>query len=431
MKRVVLTLLFLGLPMLVPAGSSASGLIFPMGGAKAQGMSGAWVAQGDDLSVLDHNPAQLINLQQGLTAEFHYFAFYYRASFDPAPVPGLGDGEKTSNAGDYVNHIPNLYGGWKINDHWAIAGGLFTPYGPRQTFEDDGPQRYQIQRTRVSLAWGTVAAAWRPVSAITLSLGLDIGYPWVSQRMAIPLVVGMRTLEGQIQFDGTGDLAPRPKVGLLIAPIEHWTIGAVFAPGVDFAVHGKIRVDFPAVGFDPDTAFDNATASQRYPLEARLAVGFRNDTWRWELTGRYFNFSEYTEQLIDLKNNQIGVFEFEDITLKKDYRNSFAVQSGAGYDLDEHQEVRWGYTFDMSAAKDSRLSLTDYDGNRHILGVGYGLDYGRFYGNLGLTHVIYHKREVTTSEAEPIAIVGEATILNNGVYRWGATMAGISFGARF
>lgn len=410
--------------------ADASGLIFPIGGAKAQSMAGAWIAQGDDLSAFDHNPAQL-SRQDKIAIEFHYFAFHYNASFDPDPVVGLGDGPRASNSGNFVNHIPNFYAAFPIGEKLVLGGGLFTPYGPRQTFTDDGPQRYQVQQTRVSLVWGTVAAAYSPVSAFTISASLDVGYPWVTQKMAIPLVAGMRTLEGQIVVDGTGKPVPRAKIGLLAQLTDELSLGAVFAHGVDLSVEGTLEVEMPAVGFTADNASDQVIATQRYPLEARLGVGWVDEKWRSEVAVRYFNFSEYTAQSVDLKNNRIGAFEFEDIVIDKDYRNAFAVQVGGGFRPIEGHEIRAGYGFDLGASKDTTASLTDYDANRHIVGLGYGLDFGKFYGNLGYTRVIFQERHITTSNIQPIAILGDPPTLHNGVYNWSVNMFGINAGVRF
>ena len=46
--------------ILLPGSALAGGFIIPSTGTRAAGMAGAWVAQGDDLSVIDHNPAELV-----------------------------------------------------------------------------------------------------------------------------------------------------------------------------------------------------------------------------------------------------------------------------------------------------------------------------------------------------------------------------------
>ena len=124
----------------LPFQAHAGGFILPSTGAKASGMAGAWIAQGDDLSVMDHNPAQLARVRD-IGMEAHYTGYLFDASFTPTDEQGLAAGPAAGNTGDFLNHIPNLYAAFPLGERFVLGAGLFTPVGPRHTYGDSGAQR--------------------------------------------------------------------------------------------------------------------------------------------------------------------------------------------------------------------------------------------------------------------------------------------------
>lgn len=417
--------------VLAPGFALGSGFINPSTGGRASSMAGAWMAQGDDLSVMDHNPAQLIR-QDRYGLEFHYTAFVFDAYFDPTPVEGIGDGPSSGNTANFVNHIPNFYAVFPVHERVKLGAGLFTPVGPRHTYGDDGTQRYQMQQAQISLVWGTVAAAVRLLDQLTASISLDIAYPWATQKLALGLVPGFRTLDGSLTVDGAGKPTPRGKFGLLVEPADDWSIGLVAAHGIDLSIEGEVRADLPQAGLDPATAVDNVVATQRYPTEARLGVGWTPGDWRAELAMRWYRWSEYEEQAIDLQRNVIGGFPIADLTVKKYYEDTFAIQAGGGVRLAEIHEIRAGYAYDRRANQSAGVTINDYDADKHILGLGYGVQIKeRFTFDIGFNHLIYVDQTVTDSQSAPIAILGGPEGMGNGAYDWSVQTIAVSAGARF
>lgn len=417
---------------LTAAPAWGGGVILPSTGTKAQGMAGAWIAQGDDVNAIDHNPAGLTR-QDRIAAEVNYTAYVYRARFDGAPVAGIGDPPPVSNDRPAIRHVPNAYAAFPIKDKWVIGVGAFSPVGPANVYADWGPQRYQVQEFQISLVWVALHAAWQMFEQLSISAGIDVGYPWATQKIGLAVIPGFFALDGSVIVDGTGKLAPRGKFGLVWEPREHLFIGAAAAHKVTFRVGGSVVVDLPQAGLSPDdpASSDKIEASQIYPAEARLAIGWLDDTWRAELAGRYYRWSKFTEIAIDLKNNEIAGIAFPDLTLPKSYRDSLTVQLGGGYRFAEHHELRVGYMYDMFAAKDARVQVSDADANKHLLGLGYTLDFDRIYGSVAWNRVFFPTRRITSSEAEAIALIGEPPVIGNGDLDWSIDMFSINAGVRF
>lgn len=426
-KKLILAILLLAATWF-PVLARAGGFILPSGGAAAAGMAGSWVAQGDDLSVLDHNPAQLVRFSK-YRGEVHYNAYLMRSSFDPAPVQGLGSGEISRNTADFVNHIPNLYGTVPVNAKLHVGFGLYTPVGPRHTYSNAGATRYQMQQATQTLAWPTVSVAYRATDWMAAALSIDVPYVEISQQFALGLVPGFRSLDGTLMVTGSGVQTPRPKLGLLFDLPRNLTLGVVALPGFDIKINGRIEADVPQVGLRPSTAHDDIVASQRVPTEARLGLGWRSAPWRAEVAARYYRWSEYKEQTVDLKRNRIGDFEIADLSVEKFYKDSIAVQVGAGFQFLERHEVRAGYLYDQQAAQDAGLTIQDFDSTKHLVAAGYGVKFADRYSiNLGYNHVFYEPRAVAQSETLPIAVLGPPPELGNGTYEWDVDMFLISAG---
>ncbi len=420
-------LLTAALVLAAPLQAIAGGFILPSTGARAAGMGGAFVAQGDDLSILDYNPAQLVRLD-GYQFQAHYTGYLFAATFDPAPVAGLGGGEAASNSADFLNHIPNVYFSAAVGDDWHIGLGVFTPYGPRHTYTDFGAQRYQVQQSKVQLAWPTIAVAYRILENFSASLSLDIAYVNAEQKFALGLIPGFRSLDGSLLVTGSGVQTPRPKLGLLYGLTEEMSLGFVALPGMDLKIKGRVAADVPQVGFTPEKDYDDIVATQRAPTELRLGYAYQPERWRSEVTVRYYRWSEYTAQTIDLKRNKIGDFDIPDISMEKLYQDTFAFQVGGGYEVVANHEVRLGYTYDMQAAQKAGLAISDFDAPKHIVGAGYGTTFGRYSLDLGYNHVFYEPQEVTNSVTTPIAVLGTAPNLGNGTYSWSVDTFMIAMG---
>jgi long-chain fatty acid transport protein len=413
---------------LSPAPLLAGGFILPSGGARASGMAGAWVAQGDDLSVLDHNPAEMTRLE-GTQLQGHYNAYVFQGSFQPAAVSGMGQGPESDNTENYVNHIPNLYGMVPFGEKFRLGYGFFTPLGPRHRYADAGSQRYQIQEAELTLAWPTVAAAYRITKNVSASLSLDVAYVGVKQRFALGLIPGFRSFDGTLTVEGSGVQLPRPKLGVLLQPTDELSVGFVALPGIDLKIPGHIQADVPQAGLSGKIARDEIVAGQRVPTEARLGLGWKNAKWRAEATARYYRWSEYKEQTVDLKRNKIGDFAIADLTVKKFYQNSMAFQLGGGYKIAGRHEVRLGYMYDQQAAKDEGLTIQDFDAPKHLFAIGYGATFAeRYTVDLAYNHVAYQTQNVANSESFPIAVLGAPPALGNGKYKWSVDMFLIGLG---
>lgn len=408
--------------------AAASGYEIPSKGAKAGSMAGAWVAQGDDLSVMDYNPSQLVR-QTKPTVEIHYTAYLFGASFAPEPASGFGGGPVAENAADFVNHIPNLYFAYPTGN-WRFGIGLFTPVGPRHTYSNSGAQRYQVQQAQQSLAWPTLAAAYQFNNHWAASFSLDVAYVDVMQKMALGLVPGFHSLDGSLTLEAAAINGPRPKVGVLYAPNDKWSFGLVALPGMDIEVDGTITAEVPQAGLNG--AQDKVTAAQHFPTEVRAGAGWKLKKWRAELAARYFRWSEYTEQKIDLKRNRIGDFEVADMSVPKYYQDTFAVSLGGGYRFLPDHEVRLGYAFDGQAPEDRGLTIQDFDAPKHILAVGYGLDFlSGYYINAAYNYIYYQPKTVLASETEPITVIGTPPRLGNGTYQWSVSTFAVQTGVHF
>jgi long-chain fatty acid transport protein len=406
-----------------------SGFLLGISGARAQGMAGAWVAQGDDPSVLDHNPALLARftapeLSLSLTG------YLYEGSFEPERDPILGEGIEVRNEKPFT-FIPHLYSAIPLMNSMVLGVGFYTPVNPSlYEFPTGSPGRYQVLRSSTTLVLGTTALAY-DLSGWSLplmaSVALDLAYAQAEVSQALGLLPGFSFLDGTLKVKGDSSILPRFRAGFSYSPLSGFFLGLVYAQGFDIVLKGGLSADLPPLGVRGE---DRIVATQRYPSELRLGIGYRRDRYRAELTLRGYRFSEYRAQTLDLEENSLAGIPAPDMEVPKNGRDTISVQIGAGYRLFEPSEVRVGYMLDPSALPPERISLSDFDSLKHLLALGYGITWESVTLDLALGVILYRSVVVRSSSPPPGALLGVSPPVQQGTYRRSDQFFSLGIGVR-
>jgi len=152
-------------------------------GARAMGRAGAFAARADDLSAIEYNPAGLARLRGTRLYLGNRFSLV-NEEFRRAPT--LDWSEAFHGVPDYLTFEPVKNGerGHLLQpmvamgsdfglDDWAFALGVYTPAGVgKQSFPEDGPQRYMLSERETRILYYNLSAAWklRDVFGVGLSL---------------------------------------------------------------------------------------------------------------------------------------------------------------------------------------------------------------------------------------------------------------------
>lgn len=401
--------------LLHPETLRGSGFLLGISGARAQGMAGAWVAQGDDPSVLDHNPALLSQFTKP-TLFLTLSGYIYEGSFQPKPDPLLGEGPEVRNEKP-LSLIPHFFSAVPLGVI-VLGAGFYTPVNPSlYQFPSGSPGRYQVLRAENNLGFATLALAYAfAEEGIPLSFALagDLGYATADMKQNVGVIPGFATLDGTLTVKGSSQLMPRLRAGASYEFAPGFQLGIAYAQGFPIRVRGDLKVEVPVLGVEGK---DRVKVTQRYPSELRLGLGYRKERLRAELTLRGYRFSEYRAQTLDLENNSLGGIPIPDQAIPRETRDTVAAQAGIGYGVLKDHEVRVGYMFDPSAYGSSMLSLSEFDANKHLLALGYGVVIKGFRVDMALGMILYETRKVETENPPAGALLGISPPVLSGTYR--------------
>jgi long-subunit fatty acid transport protein len=297
--------------------------------------------------------------------------FLYHARFLPDSSQGLGEGKEGKNRGDFFRPIPNLFALFSPGERFRIGIGIYSPVGPLYTFEEGGPARYQVVQGEQNLAFLGVGVAYRVDPRWGVALEIQGVFSQASQKQAIGLLPGLRSFDGELFLKLTGTPSFRVKGGFFYNPIPYFYIGGVVISGTDLHLKGDLSVNLPPLGIEDTVPVE---VKQRYPSEARIAIGYRDGTYRWEGGIQGFRFREYKEQTLDLKRNHIQGIPFEDQHIRKEFRDTLSFQVGGGYRFFPSIEGRVGYLYEPQSASKRQVSIIEYDADHHLFGIGFSYE---------------------------------------------------------
>jgi len=424
MRKPLLTILFVCI-MIPPSLSVAGGYSNPYIGAPSLGRGATGVASADDLSAVYHNPAGLAQLGGN---QFLFSPIYFKINSNYTRDPGTTTvtSDKPSFTG-LVGFSTDL-----DRDDMVLAVGLYTPYGLKLEWPEDGPQRYSATRADLRAIFITPSFAYR----ITQRLSVGAGVSFISARAE----VGRKA--NPFLSDPTNPLSMDPDYDIDIT-VE----GDDRAIGFDFGIQYRIRDDL-AWGFlyipetrlefdgvftaqipptlqaqfqGAETITDNGMVELKFPHQVRTGIHWRGI----ERLGLEFEFGwsgwSSPETLTFDYDNATPLTE-EDTILPREWKNSVAIHVGADYRARPGLIFRGGYFFDQTPVPDRTLDplLPQADKNIFSGGVGYRLS--PFSLDFSYAYLVNEDRTVTNS------ILDYPT---NGLYETTAHIFSVSAGLMF
>lgn len=281
---------FVKLSVLCAAGvAQASGFYLGDNGAKAMVQGGAFTAQADDATAMQHNPAGLAQ-QPGFSflvdlQLLHHDVTFSRQDpgFDPAAPSTLINTVSNRLQPDLLSKNPFFFSlpffaasyGFPIaGRNFTVGVGLFAPPSqgnyeypvPNYAKDDMGryvekankyaPQRYALTSTNIVIAYPTLSLAYdiHPRFQVGLSAQLTVSQFQQTQTMYGGDALGdnpQRQLLENPDYDATvsidlpGQIGFTGILGLMARPTDWLSIGASIRPPIPFKARGKIRVDLP------------------------------------------------------------------------------------------------------------------------------------------------------------------------------------------
>ncbi|MBQ7908602.1 MAG: outer membrane protein transport protein [Elusimicrobiaceae bacterium] len=384
MKKTLTTLVVVLLPFVMSVSSFGAGFALYEYSAKGTAMGGATVANGAEAASLGNNPALITELE-GTQIQIGMTAVVPDAT---TTVNGASRSLKND-----VIPVPNFYITHKWSDDISLGLGGFTRYGLRGEYQDHigwagSALAYKMSLETFSL---TPTIAIKVNEEFSMAMGLEamiIGF--TQEAMGMPAIAATNyKLSGSgVNWGGNFSILYKPEWA------EKWSFGALYRTKVKTDLTGRIRT-----GGADMSAFNlinaDVTGSIVLPDSITAGLAFR-PTEKWTLeTGIVGTFwSSYDQILIQYIGDDAGRPVIRNL---KNYKDTFRVNFGTEYKLNDTWAVRAGYVFDKSPINEKAMDTMVPVDDRHIASIGAGYStndwtidayYGRIFGeNLSGTSI--------------------------------------------
>lgn len=382
MKNIITTLVVL-LPFVFSSTAYGAGFALYEYSAKGTAMGGATVANGAEAASLANNPA--------LITELEGTQLQVGATVVVADATTTVNGDSRSLDRNLIP-VPNFYITHKWSDDISLGLGGFTRFGLGGEYQDyatwaGSKYAYKMNLETFSL---TPTIAIKANEEFSMAMGLEAMIIGFSQEaMLIPMDSTSRfKLSGSgVNWGGNFSFLYKPKWA------EKWALGAMYRTKVKTDLTGRVRTGGnPILGMTtPPYNFNliNADVIGSIVLPDSITAGLSfkpTDKWTFE-TGIVGTFwSSYDQILIQYTGEDADRPVIHNL---KNYKDTFRVNFGTQYQINDTWAVRAGYVFDKSPINEKAMDTMVPVDDRHIASIGAGYTtnawtidayYGRIFG---------------------------------------------------
>ena len=355
-------------------------------GTSDLGRSGGRIAQVDDPTAVQNNPANLAGMTNA-QAELTPSALYMNVDYH-APTGA------TASTIHPWKVLPNFFAAVPLYKNRVVAGlGVSVPYGLASQWDSTSPAFRQPTGNLTYTAPNyseLITVNVNPTLAVKLTdslqigAGIDVMWSYLSFRQFLSPFVP--NLTAKVGGDGIG-LGGNAGITWKITDKQSLALTYRSTMTVDYSGTATFQYfpNNPATSFSSQVKFPNIIGAG-YGIEV-------TDRLRLESDFEWLQFSQFKNLGINLGPNPVGV---PSESIPEDWHNTFTAGLGGDYKLNDQWTLRASYQFFKSPVPDSTFSPTIPDANQNVLtlGVGwhsghhtleasYGLD---FYNDRNITH---------------------------------------------
>lgn len=264
--------------------------------------------------------------------------------------------------------LPNLYVTHKWSDDISLGLGMFSRYGLGGTYKDRETWQgsnlaYKVKLETFSF---TPTIAIKANDQLSVAMGLEAMTIDFTQNSQYGAATNTYEIHGTgVSWGGNFSLTYRPEWA------EKWAIGAMYRSKVKQNLNGYVHsaATYAAINIH------NAPAEGAINLPDSISTGisFRpTDDWVLEggIVGTFWN--SYDQIIIQYRDNSAIPF----INPQKRYKDTYRLNFGTEYKLNQNWAVRGGYVFDKSPINSKAMDTLVPVDDRHIVsgGLGYKTD---------------------------------------------------------
>jgi long-chain fatty acid transport protein len=328
------------------------------------GRSGGRIAQVDDASAVQQNPANLVgltNLEAQLTPSVVYINVNYQSPF----------GQSASTIHPW-KVLPNFFVAVPLkNTRFAAGFGVTVPYGLANQWSSSASAFSQAppygsltyfaphysQLITVNL---NPTVAVKLTDKISLGAGLDV--MWSDLEFKQFLSPLLPNVQAHAEGDGVG---LGGNLGITWHVTDRQQLALTYRSTMTVDYSGTTKFDnlpgMPGTSFGSQIKFPNIIAAG-YGLDL-------TDKLRVETDFEWLQFSQFRNLPVNVGNNLLGV---PSQNIPEKWRNTFTAGIGGDWKFADHWVLRAGYEFLESPVPDTTFSPTIPDANQNVITLGLG-----------------------------------------------------------
>lgn len=359
-------------------------------GTSDLGRSGGRIAQGDDATAIQQNPANLTsltNVEVQLTPSVVYYNVDYQSP--------LGQSATTIHP---WQALPNLFVAVPFKDSRVTAGlGVTMPYGLASQWKSSATAfsqkpplgawtYYTPSFSQLITLNMNPSLAVKLTDKISLGAGLDV--MWSDLEFKQFLSPLLPNAQAHAEGDGVG---LGGNVGLTWHITDHQQLALAYRSTMTVDYSGTTKFE------NLPTKFSTTFGSQiKYPNIISVGYGIDlTDKVRLETDFEWLQFSQFRNLPISVGNNPLGV---PSQNIPEKWHNTFTAGIGGDWKFADHWVLRAGYQFFESPVPNSTFSPTIPDANQNVITIGLGWKGKRNSLEAAYGLDFYNERHITNDQ---------------------------------
>jgi len=409
------------------AGSGAFRLGF--GDAESLAKGGAFVGEADNAAAVYHNPAGMIQLEEGqhLSAGFSWLNIFS----DHTSPSGVETQMRRENI-----IIPQLY---YVNDlgieNFSFGIGVRSNNGASTEWAEDSFSKYVATRTDMENIDYLVAGAYQVNDNLSVGIGLDVVNAKMSQNKLLNQQPGTDA-QAQLKFQDYG-------VGYTLSTLykanDQHQIGLQYRSAIDLnwrdkvTMHGLNDLGANALATIFGGSFYSNDLQWDITLPQNVVIGYSfkpDNKWRFNFDAEWTDWSTIEQEVLSFpgETNATRLTLLHAVTdLNFDWKSSWAFSLGGEYAYNDLLDLRAGYFFHETPIPDANFNSFLPDSDSHGINLGFGYDFNDSTTlDMSWTGVFFTDRDVSGNT------VGSSSGGNiNGTYEEYVNIVMMTFNYRF
>jgi long-chain fatty acid transport protein len=378
--------------------------------AEAAGKGFSFVAQADNPSAVQYNPAGLTQLK-GSNISVGYVLEAPRFSVD------------SNNAGNEVQmqkqlfYLPNVYFVTDLkSENLRFGFGANSPYGLSTDWANDSYARYLSTESNVKMMNYNPTVAYKVNDYVSVGAGLDFFTADVNKHRVVSTTLS--DTGGDFQLKAS-DESWGYNFGLMVKPSEKHSIGLSYRSEIDLTLRGTVALDglnLTGQAVFGGTSYSTAVESKStIPRSVALGYAYKpNSKWTIEADVEWTDWSCVEEEFLTYPDEtdatRLSTLN-TDNPASRDWRSVFAYGIGAEYQATDKLELRGGLLYEESPIPSANFEPVLPDSDKYGVTTGFGYMLKNVKIDAAYAFLKYLDRDVTND-------IGASTTSNvDGKYK--------------